>query len=98
MPLASALPVCHVEHKDTAWGERLCNSPNSFPHHAPTHFAIHFGGGWFCYQSTSIEELMAQLGFDHRLHEHVLLTVEKVPVVGAGNVLMDTDVYSYTRI
>jgi len=41
---------------------------------------------------------MAQLGFDHRLHEHVLLTVEKVPVVGAGNVLMDTDVYSYTRI
>ena len=34
--------------------------------------------------------VVAQLGCDRGLHQHVSLTVQSVPVVGGVNVLVDT--------
>ena len=39
--------------------------------------------------------VVAQLGCDHGLHQHVPLRVQSVPVVGGGNVLVDTAMKSY---
>ena len=39
--------------------------------------------------------MMAQLGCDHGLLQHVPLRVQSVTVVGGVNVLVDTAMYSY---
>ena len=38
---------------------------------------------------------VAQLGWDHGLHQHVPLRVQSVPVVGGGNLIVDTAMSSY---